>query len=107
MLASFSVILLISLPTAYRLSPGLCHDAFCLNARHLPWASLVAQHNGARKVLGVDSQIYKCGNWFRTIALFGDRPASLKCLAKARLSSDYNPYVVDTNSWCPGKRVVQ
>lgn len=61
----------------------------------------------ARRSLGVDAKIYRCGSWYRTIAVFKDRRSVMAALKKARISSPYNPYVVDMNIWCPSKRDVR
>lgn len=62
--------------------------------------------NNAAKKLGVIPRIYKCGNWFRTIAVFPDKRQANAYLSKAQLETNYNPYIVDMMIWCPRKSLV-
>lgn len=56
---------------------------------------------------GVKARIYKCGSWFRTVAVFGDKQKALDTLAKAQAGSPYNPYIVDMSLWCPAKQSIK
>jgi hypothetical protein len=60
----------------------------------------------ARRTLAIEAEIYTCGSWFRTVALFKDKNTALLYLAKARRYSRYKPYVVEMRSWCPNKKRV-
>lgn len=57
--------------------------------------------------LGVHARIYKCGSWFRTVAVFDDKKKALSFLSKAQAGSPYNPYIVDLSLWCPAKERVK
>jgi hypothetical protein len=61
----------------------------------------------AAKLLGRETSIYRCGNWYRTIIVFRDKQQCLQGLTKAQLHSPYNPYLVDMSSWCPTKARVK
>ena len=60
----------------------------------------------ARQTLGVQAAIYRCGNWFRTVAVVPQKDQALDLLSRAQTQSPYNPYLVEMASWCPGKRLV-
>ena len=60
----------------------------------------------ARRTLGVRAAIYRCGNWFRTVAVLPQKDQALDLLSRAQTQSPYNPYLVEMASWCPGKSLV-
>lgn len=60
----------------------------------------------ARQTLGVRASIYRCGNWFRTVAVVPQKDQALDLLSRAQTQSPYNPYLVEMASWCPGKSLV-
>jgi hypothetical protein len=60
----------------------------------------------ARRTLGVRATIYRCGNWFRTVAVVPQKEQALDLLSRAQTQSPYNPYLVEMASWCPGKSLV-
>ena len=60
----------------------------------------------ARRTLGVRATIYRCGNWFRTVAVLPQKDQALDLLSRAQTQSPYNPYLVEMASWCPGKSLV-
>ena len=60
----------------------------------------------ARRTLGVRAVIYRCGNWFRTVAVVPQKDQALDLLSRAQTQSPYNPYLVEMASWCPGKSLV-
>ena len=60
----------------------------------------------ARRTLGVRAAIYRCGNWFRTVAVVPQKEQALDLLSRAQTQSPYNPYLVEMASWCPGKSLV-
>ncbi len=60
----------------------------------------------ARRTLGVRAAIYRCGNWFRTVAVLPQKDQALDLISRAQTQSPYNPYLVELASWCPGKNLV-
>jgi len=56
--------------------------------------------------LGVRATIYRCGNWFRTVAVVPKKKQALDLLSSAQTRSPYNRYFVELASWCPGKTLV-
>lgn len=66
----------------------------------------VEEATNAAKKLGQVPQIYKCGNWFRTVAVFADKSKANAYLSKAQLETSYNPYIVDITIWCPRKSLI-
>ena len=58
------------------------------------------------RTLGVRAAIYRCGNWFRTVAVVPQKDQALDLLSRAQTQSPYNPYLVEMASWCPGKSLV-
>jgi hypothetical protein len=51
----------------------------------------------------VRAQVYRCGNWFRTVAVVATKQQALDLLSRAQTRSPYNPYLVELARWCPGK----
>ena len=65
-----------------------------------------AEARRAAQALGVRATIYRCGNWFRTVAVVPNKEQALDLLSRAQTRSPYNPYFVELASWCPGKTLV-
>jgi hypothetical protein len=60
----------------------------------------------AQQTLGVRPAIYRCGNWYRTVAVVTSKEQGLDLLSRAQTNSPYNPYLVEMAIWCPGKILV-
>ena len=94
-----------SVPTAPGLAetnPGPGGWGLVLGADASPQAA-AAEATRASQALGVRAQVYRCGNWFRTVAVVATKQQALDLLSRAQTRSPYNPYLVELARWCPGK----